>query len=99
MTEVLQASQSHWGLLLRNEAVSPFSISMSNSATSLIIEQHFVTNHFLHQQLEKNYFGTFKVYPFLAIWNLFWCWQEEATEWVPTNGDRQYGIPCVVAAI
>ena len=53
MTEVLQASQSHWGLLLRNEAVSPFSISMSNSVTFLIIEQHFVTYHFSHQQLEK----------------------------------------------
>lgn len=30
MTEVLQASQSHWGLLLRYEAVSPFSFAMSN---------------------------------------------------------------------
>ena len=46
-------TQYHWGLLLRNEAVSPFSISMSNSATPLIIEQHFVTYHFSHQQLVK----------------------------------------------
>ena len=60
MTGVLQASQSHWGLLLRNEAVSPFSISMSNSATSLFIEQHFVTYHFSHQQLEKNFFRHFQ---------------------------------------
>lgn len=64
MTEVLQASQSHWGLLLRNEAVSPFSISMSNSVTFLIIEQHFVTYHFSHQQLEK-------IFPALSKCNLF----------------------------
>ena len=30
MTEVLQASQSHRGLLLRYEAVSPFPFAMSN---------------------------------------------------------------------
>ena len=98
MTEVLQASQSHRGLLLRNEAVSPFSISMSNSATSLFIEQHFVTYHFSHQQLEK-FFRHFQSVTFSCYLEVILVLAGGATEWVPTNGDRQYGIPFVVAAI
>ena len=63
VTEVLQASQSQWGVLLRNEAVSPFSISMSNSATSLIIEQHFSPTTF-HISSWKKIFRHFQSVPF-----------------------------------
>ncbi len=61
VTEVLQASQSHWGLLLRYEAVSPFSYAMSNSNGTIDKIGDFVTSPIPHQRPKIIFFGTFKV--------------------------------------
>ena len=58
MTEVLQASQSHWGLLLRYEAVSPFSFAMSNPEAFSNILVVLVTSP--NTRLEKNFLVHFK---------------------------------------
>ena len=67
MTEVLQASQSHWGLLLRYEAVSPFSFAMSIHASFCEFVLTFVTSIPQHQHWKKIYFFRSNVYVFATF--------------------------------
>jgi len=67
MTEVLQASQSHWGLLLRYEAVSPFSFAMSNPDVISNKVGIIVAPPNPHQSPKNNFSGNLKCQPFLDI--------------------------------
>ena len=67
VTEVLQASQSHWGLLLRYETVSPFSFAMSNPDVISNKVGIIVDPPNPHQSPKNIFSGNLKCQPVLDI--------------------------------